>query len=299
MDGGEAVRNGILFLESKLREPFVMESAARNAGYSLFHFCRLFTLAAGLPPGEYIRKRRLSEAARDLAETGKSVGTIAREYTFQSHEAFTRSFKALFGITPELYRRRTEPARIMKPFALMDDVRISDPVHLAGPPEIVVLPDTLVAGLCFLCDLGSPTLGTDIGEHWERSAPRLRSAAGGIYPERRYGIGWPPAGRAGDPVLEYLAGMEWNRGGPPADFRTFRVPSGPYLRAVHRGSTAFERETFLYLYGAFLPASALSVREAFDFDIYTERFHAESPGDPDSEVDIYIPVSPGGSPGRE
>lgn len=297
MDGGDGVRSGILFLETKLREPFVMESAARNAGYSLFHFCRLFTLAAGLPPGEYIRKRRLSEAARDLVETGKSVGAIAREYTFQSHEAFTRSFKSLFGVTPELYRRRTGPARVMKPFALMEDVRISDPVHLAGPPEIVVLGDTIVAGLGFLCDLGSPTLGADIGDHWERSAPRLRAAAGGGYPERRYGIGWPPAGKAEEPVLEYLAGMEWNRGNPPADFRTFRIPAGTYLRAVHRGAPALEKETFLYLYGAFLPASDLGVREAFDFDIYTERFHADSPGDPDSEVDIYIPVSRGGSPG--
>jgi AraC family transcriptional regulator len=284
------IRRGLRFLEDHLRKTFIMESAARAAGYSLYHFCRLFSLAAGQPPGEYIRKRRLSEAARELAETDKLVGRIAREYAFQSHEAFTRSFKALFGVSPEQYRHRTEPARLMKPFLLMEDVRISDPDHLSGPPEIVVLGETRVAGLRLLCDLTSPALASDILDHWERSAPRLRAAAGGVYPARRYGIGWPAEGRIAEPVLEYLAGIEWTGAAPPPGFRTFRIPAGAYLRAVHRGAPAFERETFLYLYGAYLPASNLDVREAFDFDVYAERFHADSPDDPDSEVEIYIPV---------
>ncbi len=285
------IRRGIRFLEDHLRKPFIMEDAARESGYSLYHFCRLVTLASGLPPGEYVRKRRLSEAARDLAETGKPVGAIAREYTFQSHEAFTRSFKSLFGLSPERYRRHTEPARIMKPFALMEDVRITDPLHLAGAPEIVLLPESTVAGPGFLCDLQSRTLDADIRRHWERSAPLLREAAGGKYPDRRYGIGWPAAGTADDPVLEYLAGMEWDpRIRPPSAFRTFRIPAGPYLRAIHRGAPILERETFLYLYGAYLPAASLQVRASFDFDVYTERFRPEEPENPDSEVDIFIPV---------
>lgn len=287
---GYGIGQGLRFLENHLRGTFIMESAARAAGYSLYHFCRLFALTTGLPPGEYVRKRRLSEAARELAETKTPVGRIAREYAFQSHEAFTRSFKALFGVSPERYRRLTEPARLMKPFLLMEDNRISDPVHLARPPELVELPDTRVAGLGLLCDLSSPGLASDILDHWERSAPRLRAAAGGAYPARRYGIGWPAEGRMEDPVLEYLAGMEWTEAPPPAGFRTFRIPAGPYLRATHRGAPALERETFLYLYGAYLPASNLDVREAFDFDVYAERFHADSPDDPDSEVEIYIPV---------
>lgn len=284
------VGRGLRFLEDHLRKTFIMESAARAAGYSLYHFCRLFSLAAGLPPGEYVRKRRLSEAARKLAETDEPVGRIAREYSFQSHEAFTRSFKALFGVSPEGYRRRTEPARLMKPFLLMEDFRISDPDRLARPPELVALGETRISGLRLLCDLTSPSLASDIHDHWERSAPRLRAAAGGVYPARRYGIGWPAEGRIEEPVLEYLAGMEWTEAPPPAGFRTFRIPAGPYLRAIHRGAPALERETFLYLYGAYLPASNLDVREAFDFDVYSERFHADSPDDPDSEVEIYIPV---------
>ena len=274
-----------------------MESAARAAGYSLYHFCRLFALAVGIPPGEYVRKRRLSEAARDLAETRKPVGIIAREFCFQSHEAFTRSFKALFGIPPERYRRATEPARLMKPFVLMEDLRLSDPAYLTMPPEVVALPDTMVVGLRFLCDLRSPDLSGDITAHWERSSPLLRAAGTGGYPNRRYGIGWPVEGREADPVLEYLAGREWEPGrGLPSGFRSFRIPKGLYLRAVHRGSPRLERETFLYLYGAFLPGSDLRVRGAFDFDVYAERFHADRPDDPDSEVEIYIPVEPTGNP---
>ncbi len=277
-----------------------MESAACAAGYSLYHFCRLFALAVGIPPGEYVRKRRLSEAARELAETRKPVGNIAREFGFQSHEAFTRSFRALFGVPPERYRRETEPARLMKPFVLMEDLRLTDPAHLAASPEVVALPGTTVAGLRFLCDLRSPDLSGDITAHWERSSPLLRAAGAGEYPEKRYGIGWPAEGREADPVLEYLAGREWQpRSGLPPGFSSFCIPEGWYLRAVHRGSPRLERETFLYLYGAFLPGSGLRVRGAFDFDVYTERFRSDRPDDPDSEVEIYIPVEPSGNPSTE
>ena len=54
---------------------------------------------------EYVTRRKLSLAAKDLAETEDSVLAIALKYGYDSHEGFTRSFKAYWGVTPTEYRK--------------------------------------------------------------------------------------------------------------------------------------------------------------------------------------------------
>jgi hypothetical protein len=54
----------------------------------------------------YIRKRRLSEAARKLITTLSPILDLAFDYQFESQEAFTRSFKKQFRFSPAAYRQR-------------------------------------------------------------------------------------------------------------------------------------------------------------------------------------------------
>ncbi len=292
--GSEAIGNAVKYIEENIGTMFIMESVAGAAGYSLYHFCRLFSLVVGMSPGEYIRKRRLSEAARLLASTGKPVGEIAREYTFQSHEAFTRSFKALFGLPPERYRRETERARPMKPFILMDASCITEPRYIKGEPVVERLEKTVVIGRSTLCDLTDPGLNHDaIIALWDRTAGLLDGLKGSSTEAERFGIGFPIKNREEEPVIGYLAGIRRDRGMKvPADFDRFTIPAGEYLHTVHRGGAKAETETFIYLYGMYIPASGLRVSRSFDFDIYTLRFNRTNPESADSEIDVYIPVEP-------
>ena len=52
----------------------------------------------------YMRGRRLSEAARVLANGGADILTVALDFGYGSHEAFTRAFRDQFGVTPESVR---------------------------------------------------------------------------------------------------------------------------------------------------------------------------------------------------
>jgi len=54
---------------------------------------------------EYITKRRLSKASKELLEGNKTITEIALEYQYGSNEAFSRAFKRFWGITPSEFRR--------------------------------------------------------------------------------------------------------------------------------------------------------------------------------------------------
>lgn len=61
----------------------------------------------GDSPKEYLRKKKLTIAADRLVKGETSILDIALDCQFESHAAFTRSFKQFFKITPEQYREKS------------------------------------------------------------------------------------------------------------------------------------------------------------------------------------------------
>ncbi|UYO99245.1 helix-turn-helix transcriptional regulator [Oceanotoga sp. DSM 15011] len=72
----------------------------------MYHFHRIFNELTGETLKSYIRKRRLTEASKDLLNCNNSIIDIAFDYGFESQESFTRAFKKVFKVTPGKYRKR-------------------------------------------------------------------------------------------------------------------------------------------------------------------------------------------------
>lgn len=85
--------------------PVDLAALARLASLSPRQLERVFTRTLGETPSAYARRLRLERAAVRLRTTRATILTIAIEAGFQSHEAFTRMFRARFGQTPADYRR--------------------------------------------------------------------------------------------------------------------------------------------------------------------------------------------------
>jgi AraC family transcriptional regulator len=101
MDWQKRMSRAIEYLERNLYEEVELEAAAREANCSVFHFYRMFEVITGVGPGEYLRRRRLSEAALLLSSGGdEKVIDLAVRFGYDSPDAFSRAFRREFGCLP-------------------------------------------------------------------------------------------------------------------------------------------------------------------------------------------------------
>lgn len=91
------------YIEEHMCEPLTNKQLAEAAGYSEWHFIRVFKEHMHATPMEYVWRRRLIKASGDIAD-GERIIDAALKYGWQSHSAFTKSFRREFGFSPSLLR---------------------------------------------------------------------------------------------------------------------------------------------------------------------------------------------------
>ena len=100
-------QKALWYIESHLAGPLTLDEIAAIGGVSRFHMVRAFAAATGFSVMRYVRARRLSKAARELAAGAPDILSLALDADYGSHEAFTRAFRDHFGVTPEAVRAAT------------------------------------------------------------------------------------------------------------------------------------------------------------------------------------------------
>ena len=90
--------------ENNVSDSVTPSALARRARLAPHRFARLMKRFFGLTPSQFIAKTRIAAASRLLRETDQSVADIALACGFYDHSAFTRSFRAMTGVTPTQFR---------------------------------------------------------------------------------------------------------------------------------------------------------------------------------------------------
>ena len=104
MEWSERMNMAINYIEGNVKNKILISEVAKIANCSSFHFQRMFYAIIGITPAEYIRRRRLTLAASDLAAGNEKVIDIALKYGYESPNAFTRAFRNMHGINPREVR---------------------------------------------------------------------------------------------------------------------------------------------------------------------------------------------------
>ncbi|WP_433596290.1 helix-turn-helix domain-containing protein [Lysinibacillus xylanilyticus] len=99
------IQKTINWIESHLHEQISANDIDVVTGFSRYHFHRVFQTSVGMSVTEYIRMRRLANAASVLLNTDERIIDIAFYYQFESQETFTRAFKKLYYLPPGQYRK--------------------------------------------------------------------------------------------------------------------------------------------------------------------------------------------------
>lgn len=100
-----ALEKALDYIENHLNDDINLSAVAKEAGYSLYHFQRIFKGVVGDSIKDYIIKRRITEAAKELTYTNKPIIDIAIKYGYQSRETFSRAFNKVFGRNPSEVKR--------------------------------------------------------------------------------------------------------------------------------------------------------------------------------------------------
>ena len=99
------VRRACEKLESDLSGKLPLQDIAAELGLSVSHFSRAFRKSVGLPPHQWLLRRRVSASKQLMTVRGISLAEIAISAGFANQSHFTRVFSALVGVSPAVWRR--------------------------------------------------------------------------------------------------------------------------------------------------------------------------------------------------
>lgn len=105
MDNREIIQCGIDYIEENLKTEITALELSEKAGFSVFHYYKLFQSAVGMPVMQYINRRKLINAVYDTSQGTKMIDT-ALLYGFYTYSGFYKAFKREFGYTPSEYLKK-------------------------------------------------------------------------------------------------------------------------------------------------------------------------------------------------
>ncbi|MGO5115221.1 helix-turn-helix domain-containing protein [Candidatus Avoscillospira sp. LCP25S3_F1] len=136
------IESVIDFIENNLSKKLDLETVASGVHYSKYYVHRMFSEMLGMTIHDYVQRRQLTEAAKLLVFSAKPILEIALTCGYESQQAFTTVFKAMYKIPPAEYRERQEfyplqlrfslePRKLRKIFSSAD-IRMADESDIPG-----------------------------------------------------------------------------------------------------------------------------------------------------------------------
>lgn len=106
------LQRAVEYIRANLQTPLDVHQLAGIAGYSPYHFSRLFKQAQSLSPGKFIQRERLTKAVRMMQTGTTSVGEVARACGFTDSNYFAKAFRTAFGTSPTAFMQDRSQIKI-------------------------------------------------------------------------------------------------------------------------------------------------------------------------------------------
>lgn len=277
----ERINKVLNYIQNHLTEDINIEILSNIAHFSPYHFHRIFRGMVGETVGQYTKRLRLERAAIDISQTSRRITDIAFEANYETLESFCRAFTNQFKLTPKAYRKeriktidsklKIFNTNISKGDISMLDVKIIKMevkkviyVRHIGPytkcekawktlcewacPKNLFTPKTQMIGLCY----DDPD----------------------ITPEEK---------------IRYDACITIDKDIEVAgEIKLQEIPAGNYASVIHTGPYTELKDTYIHLYGKWLPQSGKEIRHAPSMEIYLNDPHTTKPSD--LETQILLPI---------
>lgn len=101
---GERLQRVVVYISEHLADTLTLAELAAVAHMSEFHFARVFKLATGAAPHQYLIARRVDRAKQLIGEGRMPLAQVASAVGFSSQSHLSRHFKTHAGCSPAQYR---------------------------------------------------------------------------------------------------------------------------------------------------------------------------------------------------
>jgi AraC family transcriptional regulator len=287
------IQRSIDYIEEHLAEELPLAVLAKKAGFSEYHYHRIFQTMVGDTAADYIRKRRLVRAAYRVAQSDDRLLDIALDHGFQSHETFLRAFRRLFGCTPWEYRKHGGRTPI---YLKADLLQSRFNPYLGGirmEYRIVKKPEFKVIGYELRTSNHDGRNYREIPAFWqtyltERLYERIPNR---VHTESGVELGICTDFDMETGEFSYIIGMEVNGfDGVPEGMACRSFPVAEYAVFTTPQFSSSIQNTWKAIFGEWFPQSGYQHAGTAEFELYDERCR----GDLNElvQMDIYIPVKP-------
>jgi len=276
----------VFYIEANLDQVLDLDVLCQQACLSRYHFHRQCSAYFGLPLASLVRLLRLKRAAWQLAyRKQEKVLQIALANGYDSHEAFSRSFKLHFLQSPSAFRKNPDWTPWLTHYDPIQQLRSKLMTDHSYQVELVDFPQTPIAVLP------------------HRGAPHLLAKSIQTFISWRKQQGLPPSRHAtfnlvyDDPdtteaeLYRFDLACELNRAVPDNNLGIYSqiIPAGRCALIRFSGSDDQLAHAVRYLYQQWLPETDQRLR---DFPLYFQRisFYPDVP-EHQARTDIYLPLA--------
>ena len=284
------------YIEAHLTDDMDYDSLASIVCCSVYQFGRVFSYVIGVSLSEYIRRRRLSQAALELQNGNQKVIDVALRYGYNSPDAFTRAFTAMHGVTPKeacaLGVQLKLYPRITFHISIKGDVDMEYRIEEKGVVQCVGI----------VKNFGKITINKD-AEHWTEERPDIwkfwdtfLDEGENIIIRDQYKLYRAPFWQIGmDTVLEngetvVHIGAEAHEGGQYPELTRFEIPAHKWAVFPCKGTLNQKvhpvTQTMVRVLAEWLPNSGYELVKGLSLEVY-------GPGDTQSDqyvCELWLPV---------
>ena len=260
------VEKALWFVEAHFAEDISLDSVAEASGVSRFHLVRAFGATTGRSVMRYVRARRLSEAARVLTNGAPDILSVALDWGYGSHEAFTRAFRDEFGVPPETAR-----ANGLANLKLTEPTRMSENGLFKLPePHMVNGKSLLVAGLS---ERYNDTTIVNVPAQWQRFTPFIGNIAGAVN-GATFGVCYNGDDEGN---VDYMTGVEVKDFSDiPRELAHLRIAGQRYAVFSIKDHISSIRMVWRTIWSKWLPESGRELADAPFYERYGAAFNPQT-----------------------
>jgi AraC family transcriptional regulator len=274
----ERINNVLLYIHNHLEETLELNELAGLSNYSPFHFHRIMRAYLGESIGAYIIRLRLERAANLLKLTNLPVNEITYKSGYDSSSSLNKQFKKHFGITPLAYREEHNYRFINnnKTQIIMETKNLKPKIKIIKEKKVIYTRAT--------------------GAYNESAKNAWDKVCSFAQKNHLFGFGTEFIGISyDDPTITEAENLRYEacicvskQINAEGEIGVKTIERGKYAIFLHEGPYENFIKTYNYIFGQWLPANNIELRDIPCYEKYLNQPEKTKPQK--LKTEIYVPI---------